>query len=239
MQKAQAPSRKRARTTTTTTTVRQNAPLARKRTGLYRALGSAKNGFPKMLQMTHRYVESVRIAAPASGTIGKYLFSCNGMYDPNRTGTGHQPMYFDQLSALYNHYTVTSSRIRVEFTLETATVQSANIFGVYIDDDATITPAVVQDFAEQSTAVCQTRSATVNVPYPVIKNSWNAKKAFGGDPLSDPNLQGTSGTDPTEQQYYAIFSCDVNTAVLNTAVWYTVFIEYTATWQELKNIISS
>ena len=239
MQKSAAPSRKRARTTTTTTTVRQNAPSARKRSGLYRALGSAKNGFPKMLQMTHRYQECVRIPAPVSGTLARYLWSCNGMYDPNRTGTGHQPMYFDQLSALYNHYTVTSSRIRVEFTLESATVNSANIMGVYIEDDTTISPAVIQDFAEQSTAVCQTRSSTVNVPYPVIKNSWNAKKAFGGDPLSDPNLQGTSGTDPSEQQYYAVFSGDVNAAVSNTAMYYTVYIEYTATWQELKNIISS
>lgn len=213
--------------------------MVRPKRSIPRALGSATNGFPKMLQMTHRYVESVRIAAPATGTVGKYLFSCNGMYDPNRTGTGHQPMYFDQLAALYNHYTVTSSRIRVEFTFENSAINSANIFGVYLEDDSTVTPTSIQDFAEQSTAICATRSASLNVNLPVIKHSWNAKKAFGGEPLSDPNLQGTSGADPTEQQYYAVFSSDINVAVANTAIWYTVYIEYTATWQELKNVLSS
>lgn len=36
----------------------------------------------------------------------QYVFNLNSIWDPNRTGTGHQPFGFDQLAALYNCYRV-------------------------------------------------------------------------------------------------------------------------------------
>jgi len=39
-----------------------------------------------------------------SGAVSTYVFAANGLYDPNITGTGHQPMGFDQLLQFYNHY---------------------------------------------------------------------------------------------------------------------------------------
>lgn len=35
-----------------------------------------------------------------------YQFNLNSLFDPDRTGTGHQPYGFDQLSNLYNRYRV-------------------------------------------------------------------------------------------------------------------------------------
>lgn len=37
----------------------------------------------------------------------------NSLYDPDFTGTGGQPFYFDQLSAVYNRYRV----LRAEFSV--------------------------------------------------------------------------------------------------------------------------
>lgn len=37
---------------------------------------------------------------------GTYVFNCNSLFDPDRTGIGHQPMGFDQLAGLYNRYKV-------------------------------------------------------------------------------------------------------------------------------------
>ena len=37
-----------------------------------------------------------------------YQFNLNSVFDPNRTGLGHQPYGFDQLAALYNRYRVIS-----------------------------------------------------------------------------------------------------------------------------------
>jgi len=42
-----------------------------------------------------------------------YVFSANGLYDPDITSTGHQPLGFDQLMTFYNYYVVLRSRIRI------------------------------------------------------------------------------------------------------------------------------
>lgn len=35
-----------------------------------------------------------------------HLFRANGIFDPDVTGTGHQPLYRDQVADLYTNYTV-------------------------------------------------------------------------------------------------------------------------------------
>jgi len=57
-----------------------------------------------------------------TGTLGyaNYEFCANGVYDPNVTSTGHQPLYFDQYIALYERYMVKSSRIRLRPVQSTA-----------------------------------------------------------------------------------------------------------------------
>lgn len=36
----------------------------------------------------------------------QYMFNLNSLFDPNRTGIGHQPYGYDQLAGLYNRYRV-------------------------------------------------------------------------------------------------------------------------------------
>lgn len=232
------PAAKRVRRTSFTVQKKgKNASAAApKRSSIYRSLGNATNGFPKMLTMTHRYQDFTSFSGGA-GVTNKQLVCCNGLYDPNITGTGHQPMYFDQVSALYNHYTVTSSRIRATLTFGSTTLGATNVFGIYIEDDASVTPSSIQDFTEQSSAVSKIGNTVYNEPLTVYL-SWDAKKAFGGSTLSDPNLQGTVSSNPAEMQNYCIFVGDVAGA-LQTSVYITYFVEYTAVWQELKAIASS
>lgn len=45
---------------------------------------------------------------------GYYGFNLNSVYDPNRTGTGHQPYGFDTLAALYNRYRVIACGWRIQ-----------------------------------------------------------------------------------------------------------------------------
>jgi len=63
--------------------------------------------------VTMRYSEQFTIDASAVDVPGSYIFMANGLYDPNVTGTGHQPRGFDQLMAMYKHYEVMESLIEV------------------------------------------------------------------------------------------------------------------------------
>lgn len=45
---------------------------------------------------------------------GQYLYNINSIYDPDRTGAGHQPYGFDNLALLYNRYRVIKCGWRIE-----------------------------------------------------------------------------------------------------------------------------
>jgi hypothetical protein len=50
---------------------------------------------------------------PASGANFHQVFSGVSLYDPDYTGTGHQPMGFDTLATLYSNYHTHASSIRI------------------------------------------------------------------------------------------------------------------------------
>lgn len=53
--------------------------------------------------------------ASMSGSTDSIVFRGNSVYDPYHPVGGHQPLAFDQLSALYNKYYVHGSRIEINF----------------------------------------------------------------------------------------------------------------------------
>jgi hypothetical protein len=186
--------------------------------------------------MKHRYVETLGVTA-TGGVLVRAQYLTNGMFDPQVAVGGHQPMYFDQLAALYNHFTVVKSKITVSFSPSSLfSAVPAWIFGAYIEDDTTTTPGTdVQALCEQST--CHYTHITSEQPTKSVTVHWDAVKAFGRNPESDPNLQGTGSSDPTEQQIYNLFF-QPQAGVTSAGVC-LITVEYDAIWQELKNLASS
>lgn len=194
--------------------------------------GKNQTGFPKQLTIKHRYVDRTTIACTA-GAFANYKFRCNGMFDPNHSGTGHQPMYFDQLAALYNHYTVTKSKIKVSFGNLDLTGATVGV-GIYIDDDTSSIPTTFESSMEQSSATFTTVGGATSEPRSITKY-WNAVQAFGPNPMANDNLQGNGTTDPTEQQIFVLCCQPIQTASSTVNIGVLVEIEYTATWDELVN----
>lgn len=61
-------------------------------------------------------------------TASSYYYSCNSIYDPDCTKSGapgHQPYFYDQLSALYSRYSVLSSKA----TIRSVTAGAFILFG--------------------------------------------------------------------------------------------------------------
>lgn len=195
--------------------------------------GLNKTGFPKELTIRHRYVSPLSLVS-AAGALTTASFSCNGMYDPDVSGTGSQPLYFDQVASIYNHYTVTNSKITVEICPRVGVMSSYGLAGVFVNDDATVTPASSDRLAEQSTA-SYTMLTGFNQDPIKLRRSWSAKQNFGGNPLADPNLQGTASANPTEQQMFTIWYQELGGGA-SSRVDAIVTLEYTAVWQELKDI---
>jgi hypothetical protein len=178
--------------------------------------------------MTHRYFDGFTVTSTA-GVFTSYIMSANGMYDPNITGTGGQPTYFDQVGSIYDHYTVMKST--VEFTF---LVDKPCLVYSWIDDDTTAVSNV--DAAAQTTSVVRLVT-NLNTKPTVIRHSWNAKQYFGGDILDNDNLQGSTAANPSEQSYYCI-GCRTQDGS-NVIMTVTATLYFTAVWDELKTIPAS
>lgn len=193
-------------------------------------------GFPNKLTMRHRYVEGGALTS-TTGSLSVQNFRANGMFDPNQTGTGHQPLYFDQMAAIYDHYTVIGSVIHVEFIPASSSSLPA-VVGIMLNDDSTVTPGSATALCEQGGAVSRVTSATGSVQPFTLTSKFSAKGTFGGSVLANDNLQGTGSADPTEQTLFTLFGQTIDLAG-TTTVYYRATIEYLAVWEELKDIAAS
>lgn len=72
--------------------------------------------------MKFRYTDNIQLQS-TSGVPQFYQFAGNSLFDPDITGTGHQPYGFDQWSAFYNKYTVFGCK--AEFTVVNASGNTA------------------------------------------------------------------------------------------------------------------
>lgn len=192
-------------------------------------------GFPKKMVMTHKYSEIV-VPTCTGGALYTYSFLCNGLYDPNASGVGHQPYYFDQMGALYDHYIVIGSEITVKFT-HLVTTNYASIVGCYINDDSTVTPVSITPLLENSNVKHRMLAAGQTQPS-VFKLKWSAKKAFGKSVLANSELKGSTSANPLETQSFTFF---VQPTDLITTQSYNVEVDikYIAVWCELKDIAGS
>lgn len=69
---------------------------------------------PLMKSVKLRYAETFTLTTGTAGVLGTaQYFKLNSAYDPNGTGGGHQPYYFDTYSAQYASYRVNATKIEL------------------------------------------------------------------------------------------------------------------------------
>lgn len=72
-----------------------------------------------------------------------YVFNLNSIYDPNRTGVGHQPLGYDQWAQFYNRYRVLGAKVVVQANNNatvgtTMSIIGNNSAGLILGSDATM-----------------------------------------------------------------------------------------------------
>lgn len=165
-----------------------------------------------------------------AGTAGSYVFSANGLYDPNITGTGHQPMAFDQLMLSFEHYTVFSSKI-------TATVRSSDVDDSQwcaISLNAGTTAVTDHNVIMENGMVVAQKMGLAASQYAMRTLTHRVDvRTFESVPsvLSNPDLQGSITANPVEQVYYHCSTWNPETANVTGSYW-SVFIEYDVLFTE-------
>jgi len=201
-----------------------------------RSVGATRTGFPKQLSIKHRLVQSITLSTGA--TTGVVQFSVNGLFTPSICAT-HQPMYFDQLAALYNNYTVMNSKITVDFCSPPTGATGGFVAGVYIEDDSTITPSTGFAAAEQPSSVYTILNNPLNYVKTRVAKKWVAKEAYGGDIRDNDDLAGSASANPANEQFFTVFVGNFSGVATISGLLALVTIEYDTVWDKLKNLASS
>jgi len=221
--------------TTVTKRGRYGAP-SKKKTG-WRAnpviVNIGRNPIPKQYFATLKYTTVITINTTVG--FGSSNIRCNGMFDPEQTGAGHQPLYFDQIMAMYDHFTVLKSKIKAVLA-PPSTITNGVLFSMYIDDDTSTTSDAVLA-AERIEAVSKFGiPANGNCDF-TLWLDWDAVKTFGPNPQANDNLQGTASADPTEQQIFSMKVYDPGLGSTTNQCFVTV--EYYAVFDEFVTVANS
>lgn len=95
-------------------------------------LGTLPQG-PDSVRVTLKYAEKLLMSTLTTTGAWTYVYRLNSVFDPNFTGTGHQPNGFDQWSAFYGKYRVIGGNWKVtmanqdaQYQLDVVAVERAN-----------------------------------------------------------------------------------------------------------------
>lgn len=175
--------------------------------------------FPAKATCLMRYNTTVTLNCDVASIPGYHLFRCNSIFDPDQSGTGHQPYARDLYAQIYNHYMVNSATIVI------APITSGiGMIGCTITDDTTVNFGF-----DNCKEVKGTRMIPLNnqgIGAAKLSQTYNARQIF------EPNYDTTGitaamGNNPSEQSYFHLWYCpkdsvSTGTITLNVSIVYNV-----------------
>lgn len=220
-----------------------------------------KLAFPQEMRTKLRYVETFDLE-PTSQTAAGFSLLANGMYDPEVGVGGHQPRGFDQYTALYQKFTVKSSKISVTFAYEgyngpagflTTGGPSQAIYTTSENNQAAVPSAIclvhksvetndtgtIESFQERDRT--KWKSICPGGEVKTVSTGLHCSDFFGKDFLVGADgYTGTDSTDPDNKLYYHVM-CGLNSNEYprQINVRANCIVEYDVVWTEPKQLAAS
>lgn len=192
---------------------------------------------PQSVCVTLPYSEIVQITTIA-GAANQYVWNGNNIFDPNNSGTGHQPFGYDQWCNFYERYSVYGSSINVEFisTSQTSPPDGYTCSTVLVpmaDLTSGFTP-------EQASELPHAKHKIVNV-YNVdgkknaLRGYCSTAKVMGVSNQtvdSDDAFSAATNTSPARQWYWTVICTNM---LSNGSITYNIRIDmkfYVKFWRQ-------
>lgn len=206
-------------------------------------------GFPDKKAVRLKYVEFITLNPTAAGSAVPIInhFRANSLFDPNYSGVGHQPRGFDEHAALYDHYTVIGSKIKVTFESDVDHISSAGQYCFLYLQDTTSAPGTLVDIMEGGVGKSKFNyrpRSTASGKSVVLKSNYSPYKLFG-IPKKDSIINNIALTpqcsaNPSEDAIYTLgIMCNRTTTTDPPQLTARVEIEYIAIFSEKKPMQSS
>ncbi len=160
----------------------------------------------------------------SSGLTGSTGYRLNGMFDPDYSGTGIQPTYYDQMSLLYSKYRVYKATVTVELSNETE--ETTSVF---------VSPSIANSALSSLAAMCTQRFAVTKTLGPksggfgikTVTRTFDLAKIWGVDQRtlhSEDDFAALTSGNPNNVVYLWIGGRTLGSTA--TIIRYTVRIKF-------------
>ena len=175
----------------------------------------------------------------STGTSIEYNFAANDCGDPDHTGTGHQPMGFDQLMpGKFDHYTVIGAMCRVRLLPTTGSnVAIPPMVGLRVTDRTGQTQGKDLSYLREMGISMKSMGSIISTDAErgLLRANFSAKKFFGKSAIvGDYLYRGDTSTPPPELAYFSICAVSPDAIVDPTSIKLEVYIEYIVVFTEPK-----
>jgi hypothetical protein len=207
------------------------ATLAR----LNRVSTSPLLGFPRQRRIMMKYCDYQNMTT-TSGSMVYLDYLANSAFDPFRPTGGHQAFGFDQYMAMYNHFHVESSVIKLSIV---NTGAKPVVCGVYLADDSTLPYGNWYTYAETNRGQQKVINFATSQDKAVTATSnFNHKSFFNGRPVGDSSFVGSISANPEELAHYMVYLQSFNQTD-SSSITVKVEILYQIVFSEPRDIASS
>jgi len=172
------------------------------------------SGFPQEKIVDLTYYDSFSNITGSSSALAYWIFRANSIFDPDYTGTGHQPLGRDQWAAIYANYQVLGSSIKCTYSDTTAGGEVMTC-GIALLDNATPWNSSMI-YIENGNAV-HTRIENASSNNRTLKHSCDVAKYYAIKDLEGmrtfEDTCTTVGSTPNTQLFYHVFAQAAGTGV--------------------------
>lgn len=189
-------------------------------------------GIPQKQSMVSRYSE-VYTYSHATGVSANQYFCGNGMYDPDVSGTGHQPMLFDQYMALYQYYRVYGCKATIDVENTGSNPVNVVVYGT-TDGATTLTP---NEVCEQPGAITRMINEYSSPSQNRIVWYGKTRGFFPNLNINDNALAGSDSQNPSSR-WYIFVNCSGPSGGQTDAL-YRVTLQYYCVFYGPKKLVGS
>lgn len=194
------------------------------------------SGMPLQRRAYLRYSQGVTVTS-TSGVPGHHIFRANGVYDPDSTGVGSQPMGRDEWAALFNHTCVVRCRMTA-YPIFGSPGDVQSTYGVTISDDGTTPYSDWTGYSEAKKGSVKFHSTYERDPGKVI-SYYDAKKFYNLKDIKDnvDRVGAAVGANPSEGAFFDLWFQTLDGST--NSIQFACVLDYVIDWSEPKDLAQS
>nr|AGA18395.1 hypothetical protein [uncultured marine virus] len=151
---------------------------------------------------TLRYGLDFSLDPGIAGNPQVHLFSANGCYDPDVTGTGTQPRGFDQMMLLYRHYVVEEAMIELYADPHDSAI--GQLISIAVKDGTG--PVTRKGVLEETISTMKGLAGSTGGPSAQYLKMSVKPLQFLGTSAKDDGAKGSSTSNPSDQVIFSVSS---------------------------------